>query len=95
MSGEIKRNGKVVCKLYGSYLGFLECDGRRYWDARDTEFFPFIKPETVLTSDSRHRTDLCALSAGNIEEAQARKEEIEDAQRRDVKIREEFLKKRK
>ena len=29
VEGEIKLNGQVVSKIYGSYLGFLEFDGKR------------------------------------------------------------------
>lgn len=32
--GEIKVNGQVKSKVYGSYLGFIEFDGLRYWDFR-------------------------------------------------------------
>ena len=35
VEGDIKQNGKIVSKMYGSYMGFLEWDGIRYWDARD------------------------------------------------------------
>jgi hypothetical protein len=39
VDGEISVKGKVVSKMRGSYMGFLEFDGNRYWDARDV--FPF------------------------------------------------------
>lgn len=32
LSGDIKINGKVVSKVYGTYLGYIEFDGVRYWD---------------------------------------------------------------
>ena len=35
ISGDIKINGKVVSSCYGSYLGFIEFDGKRYWDFRE------------------------------------------------------------
>lgn len=32
--GEITVNGNCVAKIRGSYLGFLDIDGVRYWDVR-------------------------------------------------------------
>jgi hypothetical protein len=84
--------GRAVSKISGSYLGFVEFDGRRYWDARDNEAFKLCKPETILPSDSRYRPDLNTLLAGNVEQAQLRKEELEELQRRDVKLRAEYEK---
>jgi hypothetical protein len=33
--GEITVDGNCVAKIRGSYLGFLEIDGIRYWDVRN------------------------------------------------------------
>jgi len=79
--------GRPICKIYGTYIGFLEFDGQRYWDIRDTEKFPMVKPNFVLPSDSRHRPDLCKLIEGKIEEAQLEKEKLENIQRADKKLR--------
>ena len=38
-SGEIKHKNKVVCYLYGSYLGFIEFDDVRYWEFRYIQSF--------------------------------------------------------
>ncbi len=83
---------KTVSRLSGSYLGFLEFDHKRYWDARDAETFNLIKPPLILPSDSRYRPDLCALAAGNLEEAQKNKEILEELQRADAKLRTDFEK---
>ena len=34
--GTISQNGKVLSEIYGSYMGFCEFDGMRYWDFRDS-----------------------------------------------------------
>lgn len=34
IEGEIIYKNKIVSKMYGSYMGFLEFDGKRYWDSR-------------------------------------------------------------
>ena len=33
--GNIKLNNNIISKIYGSYMGFVEIDGKRYWDFRD------------------------------------------------------------
>ena len=35
ISGEIKVNNKTVSNCYGSYLGFIEFDSKRFWDFRE------------------------------------------------------------
>lgn len=92
LKGEIKVNGKKVSEIYGTYLGFLEFDGIRYWDARDYKPFPLIPCAKTLPSDSRYRPDLRTLALGDVPTAQKRKEELEQAQRRDAKLRAEALK---
>ncbi|MFN9904416.1 MAG: hypothetical protein ACK55Z_37705, partial [bacterium] len=32
--GQILKDGKVVSELYGNYMGYIEFDGKRYWDVR-------------------------------------------------------------
>ena len=32
--GEIKQHGKVVSKMFGSYMGYIDFDGVRWWDGR-------------------------------------------------------------
>lgn len=86
-AGAIRRDGKEVCRIYGSYLGFLEFDGVRYWDARDLRPFALLKTAQALPSDSRYRPDLQQLAQGNVEEAQKCKEQMEEAQRKDAKLR--------
>jgi hypothetical protein len=70
----------------------MEFDGKRYWDIRDAEKFPMIRPGELLPSDSRNRSDLLNLLEGNMKEAQIKKEELEEAQRYDAKLRESYRK---
>mmetsp|Transcript_15329 Transcript_15329/g.14911 ORF Transcript_15329/g.14911 Transcript_15329/m.14911 type:complete len:151 (+) Transcript_15329:1213-1665(+) len=37
--GTIKKHGIPVSEIRGNYLGFVDFDKVRYWDARDTELF--------------------------------------------------------
>ena len=83
------KNGKVLSKLFGTWLGYLEFDGIRYWDVRH------IKPSEIkcnpnLPSDSENRKDLKLLREGLVDQAQAAKEETEELQRHDRKMREKY-----
>lgn len=46
--------------------------------------------EKPLVSDFRNREDLIRLAEGKIEEAQVSKEKVEENQRRDAKLRQQF-----
>jgi Oxysterol-binding protein len=87
ITGVIKNSkGIVVTNLQGTYLGYLEFDGIRYWDARYVRNYS-IKYAPSLISDSENRPDIIALRTGNIETAQTAKEELENIQRNDRKLR--------
>jgi hypothetical protein len=47
VDGDIKKAGKICGKIYGSYMGFIEWDGVRYWDAR--EILPFMPKVFIVT----------------------------------------------
>ena len=63
--GHIKKNGVVVSKLSGSYMGYIEFDGVRYWDVRRMRNFGIIEEpkEKCINSDWRNRSDTQALQA--------------------------------
>ena len=96
--GEIKQHGKVVSKLYGSFMGYVDFDGVRFWDGRrmqNFEILPFDDKHTYnLVSDSRKRIDSVALKAGDVDDAQVNKDKLENFQRADRKLREAAAKRR-
>ena len=94
--GEIQVRGKKVCEIYGNYMGFVDFDGKRYWDIREAEkvWFPIVYPTTTLQSDSTKRLDSVTLRTGNGPAAQEKKELLEAIQRNDRKLREEAEKRR-
>ena len=47
----VYKGNKVVSKFGGNYLGFIDFDGRRYWDVRDGEVVDY-EINKVLPSDS-------------------------------------------
>ena len=65
--GEIKQNGRVVSVLTGTYMGYIEFDGVRYWDIRKMQNFDLVEPalKKVLDSDWRKRTDTQSKLAGD------------------------------
>ena len=65
--GEIKKDGVVISNLTGTYMGYIEFDGVRYWDIRKMQNFDLIEPplEKVLDSDWRKRTDTQAKLTGD------------------------------
>jgi hypothetical protein len=57
--------------LKGNYLGYIDFDGVRYWDARDTILYPVegVSIEKALPSDSRNRIDAITLLEGDVDKA--------------------------
>jgi hypothetical protein len=85
--GEIKVAGKSVSKVTGTYLGWLEIDGYRYFDHRHIAPFKLNIENSPLESDSYKRQDILYLREGEIEKAQREKERLETVQRNDRKLR--------
>lgn len=97
----IQHKGKAICQIDGTYCGYINFDKVRYWDGRFLKAFKVELPSTqiqldenTLESDYRKRNDLQLLKQGKIEEAQKAKEEIEEKQRRDAKLRDKFAPKK-
>ena len=86
----VQENKRIVSKVYGTYLGYIDFDGIRYWDRRHSDLFEFFMTAN-LPSDSEFREDLVALRDGNMELAQSNKEMMENSQRNDRELREKFL----
>lgn len=85
----IEDKKRIVSKLKGTYLGYLEFDNVRYWDAREAHSFPLIVKK-ILPSDSEYRPDLILLKTDQFEEAQRAKETLEEIQRDDRRLREVY-----
>ena len=83
------RDKRPIANLQGTYLGYLDFDGVRYWDARFLRPFE-INYLRVLESDAENRKDILVLRSGNVDFAQAAKEELENIQRNDRKLRTKF-----
>lgn len=77
----------ATCK--GNWLSHLEWQGERYWSVGDHVPLQWIPDAHPLPSDSRYREDLSALKSGDVRNAQKHKEELENAQRADARLRKE------
>jgi len=89
-TGSIQRAGhaREEVAVEGSFLGFLDFDGKRYWDIHNAS--SRVEPELLcnhLPSDSRTRADRNALAQGDEDLAQSEKVTIEEAQRRHRRLR--------
>jgi hypothetical protein len=88
--------GEAVGEIYGTWLGFVEFDGKRFWDWRTHEYPGRAVPiDNPLPSDARYREDLLVLASGKVETAGHWKGRLEERQRRDRKLRAAFEKAQK
>jgi hypothetical protein len=91
IEGKILQYGQEIYTIKGNYNGYLEFNGKRYWDIRETKVFDIIPsgPTTRLPSDSRNRTDIIAIETETKDSdvPQDKKEELEELQRWDAKLR--------
>ncbi|CAD8085669.1 unnamed protein product [Paramecium sonneborni] len=85
--GEIKRGKTTLSKLFGSYMGFADFDGVRYWDARVVKPFAMQILKSNLESDHTKRTDRIYMVQGDMDKAQSEKERLEQLQRKDAALR--------
>ena len=69
--GEIKANGEVVSRVFGSYMGYIDFDGKRYWDERRQTNYAFTTDAVKrLDSDWSFRIDSIRHQENRMEEAQ-------------------------
>jgi hypothetical protein len=78
--------------MYGSYLSFIEFDGKRYWDLREDNSLEAFEIRRQPRSSSLFREDRLCHEAGKLEQGQVEKERLEHQQRHDRKLREHYNK---
>jgi len=94
IDGTITVNGKAVSTISGTCLGWIEIDGQRYFDYRHSLPFQMEPEHSPLWSDFRYRPDFLYLKNGHLDNAQKHKEELEQVQRKDGKLRKEYKEQR-
>jgi len=84
--GKKKSSSEVICAVEGSWLSHIDIDGKRLWDITMVPDGVCPHP-SPLPSDSRFRSDLVALRAGDVEKAKECKNVLEERQRYEKKLR--------
>ena len=93
--GTIEKDGNVISNIKGSYLEYIEIDGERYWDIRKNINIESYPIKNQIKSSSIYRPDSLKLLEKDVEGAQEKKDEQENIQRRDRKLRKEWQEKNK
>jgi hypothetical protein len=99
LSSDCKHEKIKDCKVYsvieGEWSGFLLFDNVKYWQCTDYNLIPLTEMPFTLPSDSGTRLDLKYLIEGDETNSQKFKEQYEEIQRHDRKLREDALKQNK
>ena len=83
---------KKLVTFDGIWNSFININGEEVLNFKTDLPYEFNEEPMPLPSDSRYRDDLSNLLAGDLEAAQVAKEEMEEIQRRDRRLREEHAK---
>ena len=92
--GTIEKDGNVISNIKGSYLEYIEIDGERYWDIRKNINIESYPIKNQIKSSSIYRPDSLKLLEKDLEGAQEKKDELENLQRHDRKLRKEWEEKK-
>lgn len=79
---------ETVCEVQGTWPVYLEVAKRRFWNIEDCQRAPYTPLPFMLPSDSSSRSDLIYLKRDEEDLSQAEKDQLEDLQRHDKKLRE-------
>lgn len=87
-------NAKVFSHIEGEWTESLRCDDEIYWHVNEYDVLPMRRMKYILPSDSINREDLKYFINNDEKLAQEIKENFEQLQRDDRKLREKFNKKK-
>eukprot|EP01022_Parablepharisma_sp_SALTPOND_P018447 TRINITY_DN3011_c0_g1_i1.p1 TRINITY_DN3011_c0_g1~~TRINITY_DN3011_c0_g1_i1.p1 ORF type:complete len:476 (-),score=50.97 TRINITY_DN3011_c0_g1_i1:2060-3307(-) len=86
----------IISKCEGNWIDNISFNGKAYWEIGRIAPCPVTRIDDVLLpSDTSFRADINALANGDCKEAQKLKDLVEEAERKDNKLREEIAKNRK
>ena len=88
----MKKNAKNYANVEGQWTKSLSFDNVKYWDRDEFPLGHYYKSPFTLPSDSTNRVDLNFFIKNDEIEAQNWKEKMEELQRYDRKLRENFEK---
>lgn len=87
----INKDAKSFCSITGGWTRELLFDKVYFWRESDEVLLPMMKSKFMLPSDSTRREDLKAFTVGDEKLAQEKKEEVEELQRHDRRLRGKIL----
>ena len=85
---------EIVATGYGSWLGQVHFGDKCYWSVLEEQQMWEREGLNILPSDGRNREDLNAILKGDFDTAQKEKERIEEVQRADQRLRDEYMAKK-
>ena len=92
MSRKAFYSKEMISYIEGHWIDYVMIDGEKYWEIGAVKT-PLLTPVTnPLPSDSCYREDLKSFIADNEAESQKNKEIMEEIQRNDRKLREQYSK---
>ena len=94
-----KERTNPICKVQGTWLGYVEFSKagtkdqfEKYWEMGKMQPVRPIPVENPLPSDCRYREDLIKLAEGDEDASQEMKVMLEEKQRRERRLREQYAK---
>jgi hypothetical protein len=82
----------VLAKIEGEWSIYINIDGKQYWKQGEIVLPEMEKMEHTLPSDSRYRPDVILLRNNFEDYAQQAKTHLEEIQRNDEKLRNNYNK---
>lgn len=90
---EVQDNSKnVISSIEGEFTNHLKFDDKTYWEYKEDVFPPLKRMAFTLPSDSTFREDLIFWMKKDEDNAQRFKVKLEEIQRKDRKLRENYMK---
>ena len=89
------KDAKSYAEIEGEWTSYISFDNVEYWNNEYCKPFTIFSHEFTLPSDGRHRGDLIYLIKGDKEKSQIEKENLEVRQRKDRKLRADYINNKK
>lgn len=92
---QLSKDSNSYSEIEGEWTSSLSFDGVEYWNIDDYKAFKIFTHDFILPSNGTQRDDLKKLIEGNEEESQVEKEKLEVRQRKDRKLRADYMNNKK
>ena len=92
---KLEKGAKSYVDIEGEWTSYISFDNVEYWNNYKCKALTVYSHEFTLPSDGRYRGDLINLIKGDQEKSQIEKEKLEVRQRKDRKLRADYLKSKK